>query len=188
VTAKAELGYGADGRIEEIRHAWTFDEAYSAYVTQGLDKNRDGRLDPDELHELAKLNAESLSEYGYFSILKADGAKQEFATPRDPSMTYENGQATLRFVLPLKAPAAARKALALEVYDPTFFVAFAIAEGNDAVTLARAPQGCQTTVTRAKGLEAAASGQNLSEQFFAQLDAASNFGASFANRVLVLCP
>src|SRR4051812_36566686 len=103
VTAKAEIVYGPDGKVMTVRHAWTFDPAYSSYVTQGLDKNSDGKLTPDELQNLAKENAESLVEFDYFTVLKANGAKPALDAPRGYGMTFENGQVTLAFVLPLKA-------------------------------------------------------------------------------------
>ena len=53
VTAKAEVVFAPDGKVTGVRHHWTFDEAYTAYVTQGLDKNNDGKLSPEELQELA---------------------------------------------------------------------------------------------------------------------------------------
>jgi ABC-type uncharacterized transport system substrate-binding protein len=187
VTAKAEIFYAPDGKVTAVRHAWTFDPAYSSYVTQGLDKNGDGKLTPDELQDLAKENAESLVEFDYFTALKANGAKPTFEAPRDYGMSFDNGQATLAFVLPLKAPARADKVLSLEVYDPSFFVSFSMAEGADAIKLPNAPKGCAATVTRPKSVEVA-QGQKLSEAFFEALNAASNVGADYANRVLVACP
>src|SRR5215210_4256587 len=187
VTAKAEIVYAPDGKVTAIRHAWTFDPAYSSYVTQGLDKNGDGKLTPDELQDLAKENAESLVEFDYFTVMKANGAKPAFDAPRDYGMTFENGQVTLAFVLPLKTPARADKVLTLEVYDPSFFVSFSTAEGATAIKLANAPKGCTATVTRPKSVEVA-QGQKLYEAFFEALNAASNYGADYANRVLVACP
>ncbi len=186
VTARAELVYAPDGKVAAVRHSWTFDQAYSAFVTQGLDKNNDGKLTADELQDLAKVNTEALADFEYFTHLKANGAKQAFDAPRDPAMAFENGAATLSFHLPLKKPAAS-KAVALEVYDPTFFVAFDMAEGQDAVRLANAPQGCAVTVSRPKPADAAQQ-QRLSEAFFEALTAASEFGADQAGKVIVACP
>ena len=36
VAVKSEVLFGADGKITGIRHAWTFDEMYSAFATQGF--------------------------------------------------------------------------------------------------------------------------------------------------------
>ncbi len=186
VTARAELVYAPDGKVAGVRHSWTFDPAYSAFVTQGLDKNGNGTLTPDELQDLAKVNTESLADFEYFTHLKANGAKQAFEAPREPAMAFENGAATLSFHLPLKRPAA-NKMVALEVYDATFFVAFNLADGEDAVRLANAPRGCAATVSRPKPVEVAQQ-QRLSEAFFDALTAASDFGAGQAHRVIVACP
>ncbi|CAA9313751.1 MAG: COGs COG3683 [uncultured Microvirga sp.] len=187
VTVRSEIAYAADGKVSGVRHAWTFDPAYSAFVTQGLDKNNDGVFSPDELQELAKENTESLGDFEYFTVLKNDGAKQVFDPPRNPAMAFDKGEATLTFELPLKAPAPVKKALSLEVYDPSYFVAFALAPGEDAVRLAGAPKGCALTVTRPKPVDATQT-QKLSETFFEALTASSNFGSNFANRALVACP
>src|SRR4051794_25222101 len=69
ITARAEIVYREDGRLSAVRHVWTFDPAYSAYVTQGLGANGDGKPSPAELQELAKVNAESLAEFDYFTVL-----------------------------------------------------------------------------------------------------------------------
>jgi ABC-type uncharacterized transport system substrate-binding protein len=82
VTAKAQLIFTPDAATA-IRHSWTFDPAYSAYAMQGLDKNGDGKFTPDELLEFAKVTAESLSDFDYFTLLKANGTKQAFDPPRD---------------------------------------------------------------------------------------------------------
>jgi ABC-type uncharacterized transport system substrate-binding protein len=186
VTAKAEVVYDSKGQVTGVRHAWTFDKGYSAYVTQGLDKNGDGKFSREELRDLAKENTESLVEFDYFTSLKANGKKQDFAAPQDYAMAYENEVATLTYFLPLKTAMPART-LSLEVYDPTFFVSFTLAEGDDAVRLAGAPQGCTTNVSRPKPVDTAQQ-QNLSESFFQTLTAASNFGMQFANRAIVACP
>ncbi len=185
ITAKAEIVYAADGNVSGVRHHWTFDAGYSAYLTQGLDKNGDGKLTPDELQEVAKENAESLVDFDYFTVLKVNGAKQAFEPPREYGMTFENGQARLSLLLPVKSPPNG-KTLSLELYDPSFFVSFSLAEGEDAVRLAGAPKGCAATIARPK--PAAAEQQKLSESFFEALTSASNYGSNFANRAIVACP
>ena len=106
VTAKAEVVFAPDGKVTGVRHHWTFDEAYTAYVTQGLDTNNDGKLSPEELQDLATENAASLNEFDYFTVLKARGKPQAFDPPREARMSMEKTQVSMSFFLPLKAPAA----------------------------------------------------------------------------------
>ena len=187
VTARSEVLYDGNGEMTGVRHVWTFDEAYSAFAVQGLDKDGDGKFSPEELRELAEVNVDSLNEYDYFTVAKANGVKVTFARPTDYGLTYDNGALTLTFTLPAARPARADKLLSLEVYDPTYFVSFAMAEGEDAVRLTDSPSGCKTSITRPKTPDPAKM-QDLSESFFENLSANSTFGADFANRVLVACP
>lgn len=190
VTAKAEIAYES-GRVTGIRHAWTFDAGYSAFVTQGLDADKDGTLSPEELQGLAAENTANLAEFSYFTKLKVAGREQAFAEPREPRMRMDGDKLTLSFLLPLKAPVAQGKGVAaMEVYDATYFVSFALADGADAAKLSGAPAGCAVSLTRPKPTEAktAEAGKPMTEAFFEALTAASNYGVQYANRVLVACP
>ena len=183
ITTRAELVYAPDGKVTEIRHAWTFDSGYSAYVTQGMIEN--GKLDPEKGRELAKLNTESLADQEYFTVLRAGGAKQALDAPRDAETLFDDGKLTLRFTLPLKQPAASSRLL-LDVYDPTFFVDFALADVDDAVRLAGAPAGCGVEIRRPKPANAADQ-KNLSEAFFQALTGSQDAGAQFATRTTIQC-
>jgi ABC-type uncharacterized transport system substrate-binding protein len=183
VSAKSELVY-SDGKLKEIRHVWTFDEMFSSFATQGLDKNNDGKLSREELADLAKVNVESLKEFGYFTASKKGEKPLEFEEPVDYWLEADDkGLLTLHFTLPIKSGAPKGNTV-LEVYDPTYFVAFSFAEGK-AVSLAGAPAGC---AVETKGPDESASQGNNSESFFAQLNAGSSYGQMFANRISVRCP
>ena len=190
VTARAELAYEG-GKVAGIRHVWSFDAAYSAFVTQGLDTDGDGKLSAGELQGLATENTTNLAEFAYFTKLKVAGREQAFAEPREARMAMEGDRLTLSFLLPLKAPAAqGRGVAALEVYDPTYFVSFSLAEGADAVRMPGAAAGCTATITRPKTAEPAVAdaGKPMTEAFFEALTAASAYGEQFANRAIVACP
>jgi ABC-type uncharacterized transport system substrate-binding protein len=184
VTAKAEIVFAPDGRVTGVRHHWTFDEAYTAYVTQGLDKNGDGKLTPEELQELADENATSLNEFDYFTVLKARGKPQTFDPPREARMTMEKTQVAMSFFLPLKAPVAPTGAVSVEIEDPTFFVYFSLTEGQAAISLANAPQGCVTSIAKAKPLDATMQ-KILQDEGAIQ---AQDLGVEYANRAIIACP
>ena len=184
VTATSELAYSPDGRLKEVRHVWTFDDMFSSFATQGLDTNNDGKLSREELADLAKVNVESLKEFGYFTVSRKGEKQLEFDDPIDYWLEADaKGLLTLHFTLPVKG-GGPKGSIALEVYDPTYFVSFAFAEGKP-VSLVGAPPGC---VVETKSADNSAAQGNNPESFFAQLNAGSSYGEMFANRIAVRCP
>jgi ABC-type uncharacterized transport system substrate-binding protein len=185
VSARTEIIYGANGAVTSLRHVWSFDEAYSAYITQGLDKNGDGKLTPDELAELAKVNVESLPEVGFFTIAKANGRAQAFGTVTEASLAFENKILTLTYILPLKTPTAASRSFGIEIGDPSYFVAFDIVDAPDAVTIRDAPTGCVVRVARPPRLDPATQLKLAQEDITATPDMT---GLQVTTRALVACP
>jgi ABC-type uncharacterized transport system substrate-binding protein len=183
ITSTSELIYAPDGAITGVRHAWTFDDMFTSYVLQGIESKTKGVYAREELAPLAQTNVESLKEFGFFTFAKADGKKQKFQEPVDYFMEYTDGALTLHFTLPLKTPVKSKE-LALEVFDPTFFVDFKLAD-KDPIRLVGAPAGCQLALQRPN--DGAASAQGIDEQSFTN-GANANFGAMFANKITVACP
>ena len=183
ITATSELIYAPDGSITGVRHAWTFDDMFSTYALQGLETKTKGAYSREELAPLAQTNVESLKEYGFFTFAKADGKKEKFLEPVDYYLEYKDGTLTLHFTLPLKTPVKPKE-LALEVFDPSYFIDFQLAEKNP-ITLVGAPAACQMKFERPN--DGAANAQKIGEQNFLNGDN-SNYGAMFANKITVDCP
>jgi ABC-type uncharacterized transport system substrate-binding protein len=183
ITARSEVVYAADGAMTGVRHAWTFDDMFTTYALQGLATKTKGVYTRDELAPLAQTNVESLKEFNFFTFAKADGKKAKFAEPVDYFLEYKDSALTLHFVLPLKAPVTSKQ-LALEVFDPSYFIDFKF-EDKDPIKLVGAPAGCQMQFQRPN--DETAKAQRLNENNFMDGDN-SNYGAMFANKILVNCP
>ena len=183
ITATSELLYAEDGSITGVRHAWTFDDMFSAYAVQGLESKTKGVYTREELVPLAQTNVESLKEYAYFTFAKADGKKERFQEPVDYFLDYKDTVLTLHFTLPLKNPVKPKQ-LVLEVFDRSFFIDFQMAKDNP-VKLVGAPSGCQMKLERPS--DGTATAQKLNEQTFTDGPNA-NFGMMFANKITVDCP
>jgi ABC-type uncharacterized transport system substrate-binding protein len=183
ITATSELIYAPDGSVTGVRHAWTFDDMFSTYALQGIPTKTKGVYSREELSSLAQTNVESLKEYGFFTFAKADGKKEKFQEPVDYFLEYRDAALTLHFTLPLKSPVKSRD-LAVEVFDPAFFIDFQFAEKNP-VRLVGAPATCQMKFQRPN--DGAAGAQKLNEQTFLSGEN-SNYGAMFANKITVECP
>jgi ABC-type uncharacterized transport system substrate-binding protein len=179
ITATSEVIYAPDGSVTGVRHAWVFDDMFSTYALQGLQTKTKGVYSREELAPLAQTNVESLKEFAYFTFAKADGKKEKFEEPVDYYLEYKDAVLTLHFTLPLKTPAKPKE-LALEVFDPTFFIDFKLSDTN----LVGAPAACKMRFQRPS--DGTASAQKLGEQNFT--DTNSNYGAMFANKITVDCP
>ena len=188
VTMQGELVYAPDGSVTGVRYNWTFDDMFSAFATQGVDTKKPGEFTREDLAPLAKENVNSLKEFGYFTFAKANGKKLEMKEPTDYFLDYNTKATvlTLHFTLPFKAPIKAKE-LNLEIYDPEYFVDFSFKDVKDPVALVGAPAACKLSVARPKELTVPP-GQQLGEAFFNQLSASENWGAQFANKILVKCP
>lgn len=185
VTMKTDLIYAPDGTVTGVRHAWAFDDMFSAFATQGLESKEKGKFTREELAPLAKVNVESLKEYDYFTYATADGKKVALSEPApDYWLDYNDSVLTLNFVLPLKTPLKAKE-FKLEVYDPTIFVDFAWAKDNP-VKLVGAPQ-CKGDVVKPREMTFA-EGKALSQIPADQPNTTMAWGAQFANKILVHCP
>ena len=182
ITAVSELVYAPDGTLTGVRHAWTFDDMFSAYAVQGLPSKTPGTFTREELAALAQTNVESLKEYAFFTFAKSGQKKEKFGDPVDYYLDYKDSALTLHFTLPFKTPFKASR-LAVEVFDPSYFIDFKMADKNP-VRLVGAPANCKMNFVRpADGTTQ----QTLDEATFLSGDN-SNYGAMFANKISVECP
>lgn len=187
-TVRSEIVFGPDRKITGIKHAWTFDEFYSAMAVQGLDADKDGVYSKKELKPLAKVNIDSLKDFDYFTFVRAAGEDKflPLKPPEDYWVEYGDTVLTLKFTLPLETPLdPGAEGATLDVYDPSFFVAFGFAD-KDPVTIAGAPEGC-TAKPDVPDPEAAEAAKALTESFFSELGPDSNYGSQFAQNVTVIC-
>jgi ABC-type uncharacterized transport system substrate-binding protein len=183
VTMKSQVVYGPDGAVTGVQHAWTFDDMFSAFATQGIEAKNKGVFTREELASLAEVNVTSLKEFDFFTNIKLDGKKAVFADPVDYYLEYRDNVLTLNFMLPLKTPAKAKE-LQVSIYDPAYFVDLTFAE-SDPVALKGAPPACKLAVMRPT--DPSITGQQPGEAFFKSLPSAEDFGAQFANKISVTC-
>ena len=182
VMVTSEVVYDGNGAATGVRHAWKFDDMYSAFAVEGLPQKTKGVFTREDLAGLAEVNITTLKESDFFTFAKARGKGVSFGEASDYWLDYNNEVLTLNFTLPFKAPLK-EKDLSIEVYDPSYFVAFAFAE-KDAVALVGAPGQCKAAVENPKEMTFAQGQQQLSESSFMS----GNWGQNFASKIAVTCP
>ena len=133
--------FGAGG-VESVEITWTFDEFTSALILRQFDKDRDGKLSPDEVRQVERGHFAETRESQYFLSLRLNGAALPIASARDFSARVVNGRVSYVFTVPMATPAIAGGAagrLELMADDPTIYTAFDLSP--QAPVRVAAPQG-----------------------------------------------
>jgi len=187
-TVRSEIILDANRQITGVRHAWTFDEMYSAMAVQGLDTNGDGVFSAEELKPLTEVNIKSLKEFDYFTFVHiGDADNLPLKPPENSSLDYDKSVLTLHFTLPLETPVNAHgQEVQVDVYDPSFFVAFGFATEAPVKLSGPAIKGCAAEIEKPDP-DSEEDAKALSESFFSQLGPNSSFGSQFAQTVMVKC-
>ena len=188
VTVRTEVLYDEKDAISGFRHKWTFDEYYSSFAVQGLDGNGDGKYDRAELTELAEINIASLKDFGFFTFPKVSDTILERKPPQDYWLEYDGTNLTLFLTLPLTESVQAEKVkeFTLGVYDPTFYVDFALASETP-ITLAGAPEGCKPVVADPDPSASQVSVSGLGEAFFDGLGDDGSEAEKYAKKITISC-
>lgn len=187
VEMTAEVVFTSDGKLAGIRHHWKFDDMYSAFVTANL--AQDGKdPSPGQMLPIAKTNVESLKEFDYFTAGKLNGAVVKFAEPTEYSMSYDGKDqtVTLHFLLPVETSVKSGKTFVVQVYDPSYFVAFAFQRTNPA-SFEKAPPGCSISVNKPGSLSAADQ-KKLADSAGTMDSPGEDFGMKLADSVIAACP
>jgi ABC-type uncharacterized transport system substrate-binding protein len=186
VTVKSQIAFTPDGKLSAVVHDWVFDEMYSSFATQGLAKPGE-RVMREQFAPLARENAGSLAEIGYFTTLKVGGKSVDFGSVTDYWME-ERPDHLVEFhvTLPLKTPTPLTKFVTLRVADPEYFIDFEF-DDKDPVTLISPPRGCSASVAKPKALEESDK-KKLNESFFTNLSPGANFGFKMASSAIIACP
>ena len=187
VAFKSEVVYAPDGSVTGIRHAWSFDDMFSTFATQGIETKEKGKFTREELAPLAEVNVTSLKEFEFFTYVTADGKKQELTDPSTGEywLDFKDSVLTLNFTLPLKKPVKARD-FQVEVYDPTVFVDFAF-DKVEPVKLAGAPAACKLVTELPRELSFSES-RRLSQIGPTEKNTSMAIGAQLASKIKVACP
>src|SRR5512144_1857150 len=175
-TVRSEIMFDAKGEITGVRDAWACDEFYTAMAVQGLDTNGDGVFSEEELKPLAEVNVKSLKDFDYFTFVHiGDGDNLPLKPPENYSLDYDKSLLTLHFTLPVEKPIDKHgQEVQVDVYDPSFFVAFGFAT-EAPVKLSGSAIKCCTAAVKKPDPDSEEDAKALSEAFFSHLGPNSNF-------------
>ena len=178
--------FDAQGRITALRVLWTFDEFYTAFAIEGMDKDGDGVPDDASLRTLADASTKGLSEYSYFTFIESAGKPVAHGPVRDMESTYFQNRLGLAFTLPLAEPVDPRKSsFVYRIYDPTYYIEILHVEDKPVLFEGAAPAGCRYDVAIPKpDMKVLSLAQSLDRT----QSAGDGLGQYFAETTTIHCP
>jgi len=121
IDIRTELVADEAGRITALRQAWLFDEMYSAFMLD--DVEREGLARDEGLARLLRQDVAALAPHDYFTRVEADGEAVGFGEIRAYANGVAAGRIWFRFELPLAEPVdPATAELRYAVFDPTYYI------------------------------------------------------------------
>jgi ABC-type uncharacterized transport system substrate-binding protein len=190
IDMQSSIVFTDDGLIKGVDVEWTFDDAYTQMALDGLDVDGDGMYSQDELAPLTKENIESLKDYEYFTVMRANGEQQKIGEVIDAGQIWSNNKLTLHFQVPLVKPIDPRKEeFVLNVYDPEFFIDLEYPADDAVDVTGKIPPSCKLVVkpvpTDAELDQTRTMLASKGKDW--KPEAEEDFGAMFAQAVSIAC-
>ena len=141
------LLFNSQGQVTALRHAWKFDELFSAFSLQGITREKNGVIPATELKNLTDQWMQNLADPAshFFTTVSQGGTTVALQKPvhSQSNLDTQTNQLTLSFELPFTEPVSIGKlSLEVDMNDPGYFVAFDY-KGSQVLTLSDAPSTCR---------------------------------------------
>lgn len=184
--ARLDVAVKPDRTVEALRHVWRFDDLFSSTVLVEFDKNKDMKLDAEELEEVASVVHASLAEFNYFQLVTLNGKDVAMQAPDRLMADFTDNQLIILFESSPKAALKLEGTVDFGVYDPTFYTAIDFVE-DEYMAVDGLPDGCTRNVIRPDPDEAIAQNQDTLTEAFFNDPTGNDLSKIFATRLEVKC-
>lgn len=132
-----------DRRIAALEVTWLFDEFFSQTAIEDFGKHRRGQLDGAELKSLVAQSSASLKNYSYFTYLQIGENRRRVGAVDDFTAEMKGKRLVYHFVVPVEpAVDPKQQSFGFLLYDETYYVYVAIAEGHNVTYRGDVPGHC----------------------------------------------
>lgn len=189
IDTRIEVILNAENQATGVRIGWTYDDLYSLYIVgdMGLDPDWDGALTPEEEARLAGFDMQWDPGFPGDTYALLGDTALVLSAPQEWTASYAEGRISSTHLRLFAAPVpVAEVPLILQVYDPGYYVAYAIPFDP----LLTGGQGCAARVFVPDLDEADQQMQAALAEFTPDIDLEAEFpaiGAAYAEEVRVTC-
>lgn len=136
-----------DGKIVSLFMGWKFDAVFSASLLQDFDKNKNNRLDPDEMKDLEREAFRDTKPQSHFTYARIDTEPVIWPDATDFKVIAVKDSLLYAFRLPLPRPVDPRKeTLSFTTYEETFYIDMDFPTDNAVTINGDGAAGCKATI------------------------------------------
>lgn len=101
---------------------WIFDDMFSNVIIHDFDKNKNGRLEPDEIKSIKNGAFSNLKSFDYFTHIKINKKAFKVKFVKKFFAEIKNNLLIYRFLVPCHVPAVSSfKEVRISIYDISFY-------------------------------------------------------------------
>lgn len=114
--------------LHGLHLTWSFDDMYSSMIKEDYTASKDGRIGPADIKRIEREAFSNLSNYNYFVEASLDGKPLKFVKVEAFDVRVDGqGRVVYDFTLVVDKPkTAATNTLKYAVFDPEYFIEFAL--------------------------------------------------------------
>ncbi|KIL99925.1 ABC-type uncharacterized transport system periplasmic component [Paramagnetospirillum magnetotacticum MS-1] len=136
-----------DGKIVSLFMGWKFDPVFSASLLNDFDKNKNHRLDPDEMKDLEREAFRDTKEQAHFTYARIGAEPVVWKDATDFKVIAVKDTLMYAFRLPLPRPVDPRKeAFSFTTYEETFYIDMDFPTGNAVTLNGEGSAGCKASI------------------------------------------
>lgn len=183
-----DFRFDDQGRLEALRITWIYDPLNSLFMLEELGLPVDAPIPPADRPRLAAYQTEWIEGFDGDSYLHHDGARIGLSGPLDAEGEVRDGQVVISFLRRVETPFRPDETTVVEVYDPTYFTAYAVTDPPRIEGPAGAPtEDCRTEVVPYVPTAPLAALQQRLLEIPIDEEPEGTPGALFAERVRLTC-
>ncbi len=123
ITSAVSVDFDDKG-LAGFKIKWAFDEMFTSMILNDYDKNKNNKLEKNEVAAIKKEAFSYIANFNYFSFVKIDGKAFDVKSVESFNAAVENNMLVYIFYIPCQITATKNvKKVSLASYDPSYYAA-----------------------------------------------------------------
>jgi ABC-type uncharacterized transport system substrate-binding protein len=186
IDAGIDFLFDAEGRLSHVRIAWRYDFLSSLLLLEdlGITEGEDGSISDADKAALAQDQTQWVEGFEGDASLHHGTERMALSRPIEPQAGYDDGYVEIRFLRRLAEPIVPGPDTIARLYDPTYFVDYALAAPPG---LEHAPPSCTVRVEPVEPTGPLAALQQSLFELGPDEEPDEPVGHLFADRIILTC-